>query len=136
MGGVDRDEPGLVRERDGTVWLVNPDGTRMQLPGGGGSQLHGCMYQLTGNQTNLSGGWEIQWNSRIYDTDQFVADDFFPGGDVLNIRDGLDGIYQIEAVVYVENTFASPYPVDTEAWFLITEPSDTCDVKLDSKHLT
>lgn len=32
---ADTDDPGLVMEDDGTVWLVNPDGTRTQLPGGG-----------------------------------------------------------------------------------------------------
>lgn len=39
---VDRDDPGLIQEDDGTVWLVNPDGTRTQLPGGGGGG--GCAY--------------------------------------------------------------------------------------------
>lgn len=29
-------EPGLVRHPDGTVWLVNTDGSETQLPGGGG----------------------------------------------------------------------------------------------------
>lgn len=38
---VDKDTPGLVEEDDGTVWLVDPDGTRHQLPGGGGD---GCEY--------------------------------------------------------------------------------------------
>lgn len=34
---AESDLPGLVRELDGTVWLVNPDGSRTKLPGGGGS---------------------------------------------------------------------------------------------------
>ena len=29
-------EPGIIQKADGTVWLVNPDGTETQLPGGGG----------------------------------------------------------------------------------------------------
>lgn len=33
---ADTDFPGLIEEEDGTVWLVNPDGTRTQLPGAGG----------------------------------------------------------------------------------------------------
>lgn len=33
---ADTNEPGLVMEDDGTVWLVNPGGSRTQLPGGGG----------------------------------------------------------------------------------------------------
>lgn len=34
---VSEGEPGIVQEDDGTCWLVNPDGSRTQLPGGGGS---------------------------------------------------------------------------------------------------
>ena len=34
---VDKNEPGLIQEDDGTVWLVNPDGSRTELPGGGGN---------------------------------------------------------------------------------------------------
>lgn len=34
-------QPGIVEELDGTMWLVNPDGSRTQLPGGGGG---GCAY--------------------------------------------------------------------------------------------
>lgn len=34
--GRDTNEPGLVMKDDGTVWLVNPDGTRAQLLGSGG----------------------------------------------------------------------------------------------------
>lgn len=47
---VDRDAPGLVLENDGTVWLVNPGGSRTQLPGGGGG---GCAYFTcdTGEET-------------------------------------------------------------------------------------
>jgi len=37
---ADTDQAGLVMELNGTVWLVNPDGTRTQLPGGEG----GCEY--------------------------------------------------------------------------------------------
>lgn len=37
---VDTNSPGLVLEDDGTVWLVNPGGSRTQLPGGEG----GCAY--------------------------------------------------------------------------------------------
>ena len=29
--------PGLIQKDDGTVWLVNPDGSETQLPGGAGS---------------------------------------------------------------------------------------------------
>lgn len=37
FSGAATGEPGLVRHPDGTVWLVNPDGSETQLPGGGGS---------------------------------------------------------------------------------------------------
>lgn len=37
---ADTDQAGLVMELDGTVWVVAADGTRTQLPGGGG----GCVY--------------------------------------------------------------------------------------------
>lgn len=32
---VQDDEPGLIQEQDNTVWLVLPDGSRVQLPSGG-----------------------------------------------------------------------------------------------------
>jgi len=35
--GVDDSSPGLIQKDDGTVWLVNPDGSETQLPGGAGA---------------------------------------------------------------------------------------------------
>lgn len=35
--GVDDSAPGLILKDDGTVWLVNPNGSETQLPGGAGS---------------------------------------------------------------------------------------------------
>lgn len=42
---VSNDEPGLVLTDDGTIWLVNPDGTRIPLSGGGGGSFP-TFYQL------------------------------------------------------------------------------------------
>lgn len=44
---ADTDQAGLVMELDGTVWLVNPDGTRTQLPGAG----DGCAYLTCENES-------------------------------------------------------------------------------------
>ena len=35
--GEDASAPGLILKDDGTVWLVNPDASETQLPGGGGA---------------------------------------------------------------------------------------------------
>lgn len=34
---TDQMEPGLIQKPDGTVWLVNPDGSETQISGGGGT---------------------------------------------------------------------------------------------------
>lgn len=36
---ADNHQPGLIQKPDGTVWLVNPDGSETQLGGGGGSGI-------------------------------------------------------------------------------------------------
>lgn len=36
---LDSGSAGLIQKDDGTIWLVNPDGSETQLPGGGGSAV-------------------------------------------------------------------------------------------------
>lgn len=47
---------GLVMELDGTVWLVNPDGTREQLPGAG----DGCAYLTCANDSGRLATVQVQ----------------------------------------------------------------------------
>jgi len=45
-------EPGLIQKDDGTVWLVNPDGSETQLPGGSGGGL-GIWKTYVDNASNV-----------------------------------------------------------------------------------
>lgn len=53
---IDKDTPGLVLEDDGTVWLVDPDGDRHQLTGGGGTGLPAWWEVDEGQETVIIRG--------------------------------------------------------------------------------
>jgi hypothetical protein len=124
---ADRDDPGLVMEDDGTIWLVNPDGTRAQLGGSAGSVLVGAMVGFTqtfdGTDSGVGGPGEDLIFGRVYDTDDFfngVQPDY---ATELIIPEGLEGVYQLGAVLYVNQ---DPGGTD-EAAFILDERSDSGD---------
>lgn len=41
-------QPGLIQKLDGSVWLVNPDGSETQLPGGGGNVTNAGQQTFSG----------------------------------------------------------------------------------------
>lgn len=102
MRQADDDEPGLIRERDGTVWLVNPDGTRTQLGGesGGSQPLHGWHAYWDA----FPGSWtitsELGWNTNTYEPTavDFDTDGFADAGSLPffapKIPVGLGGLYK------------------------------------------
>ncbi len=49
--GTDDSTPGLILKDDGTVWLVNPDESETQLPGGGGAALSAAIIAGSINST-------------------------------------------------------------------------------------
>lgn len=105
MGGVDRDEPGLVRERDGTVWLVNPDGTRTQLPGNGGSQA------VLTHKVTLSSADILALNATTYTGPALVA---APTAGKMIVPLSILTVVHFGTAPYVTGSGNSPY-VSTQA---------------------
>jgi hypothetical protein len=96
-------DPGLVQEADGSVWYVKPDGSRVQVGGGGslpaggttgqvltkasdvdgdadweavgGAGFSGASFSLLGSQGpyNVGTSQLVSWEVAAYDTDGYIA---------------------------------------------------------------
>jgi hypothetical protein len=97
---------------------------------GGGSGLHGFMGNAIQFFDGVPASWgentEPRWFS-IFDTDGFVA----AGGgtpdylDQIAIPAGLDGMYQLEAVIYIVENESDPGL--TQATFILNDPTNNGD---------
>jgi hypothetical protein len=97
-------QPGLELNEDGTVDLVNPDGSRTALAGGGGSQtFHGWALDydqtLNSNQRQFlaqdATALDLIFNVEVIDTDGFHAD----ANPHVTIPVGLGGMYDLRLVI-------------------------------------